>query len=189
MSIPGLPDPAKLVVSVFLKDTDLLDVVADALTQEFGAVDLVSNWLNFDYTNYYKSEFGAPLFRRVFSFRKLIDQEALPKIKRTTNEIEQRLIENGGRQVNIDPGYMLRERFVLATGKNFAHRIYIGQGIYADLTLTYQKKKGFCSHPWTYPDYAAPEMLAFLEQIRDRYVIDLGGLKEVDAPQTTNGDK
>jgi hypothetical protein len=76
------------------------------------------------------------------------------------------------RSVNIDPGYMLQERFVLATGKNFAHRIYIGKKIYADLTLIY-KKGDFEKLPWTYPDYSDKNMLSFLRQVRKKYVADL----------------
>jgi hypothetical protein len=73
--------------------------------------------------------------------------------------------------VNIDPGYMVLPRFVLASGKNFAHRIYIGKGVYADLTLIFVKGK-FQTLPWTYPDYAEENMLAFLTQVRNKYVFD-----------------
>ena len=66
---------------------------------------------------------------------------------------------------------MLRERFVLASGKNFSHRIYIGGGIYADLTLIYQKGS-FQKLPWTYPDYSDDGMLKFLEQVRNKYILD-----------------
>ena len=72
----------------------------------------------------------------------------------------------------MDPGYMLPERFVLASGKNFSHRIYIGLGIYADLTLIYQKGS-FHKLPWTYPDYAAEAMLKFLDQVRRKYVLEM----------------
>ena len=74
--------------------------------------------------------------------------------------------------VNLDPGYMLLERFVLASGKNFSHRIYIGRRIYADLTLIYTKGR-FQTLPWTYPDYAEQNMLTYLEQVRKKYVADL----------------
>ena len=89
-----------------------------------------------------------------------------------TNQIEQTFAQGARRRINIDPGYLLMERFVLATGKNFSHRIYIGDGIYADLTLMYQKGS-FQTLPWTYPDYAAPEMHAFLMQVRRHYAADL----------------
>jgi hypothetical protein len=74
--------------------------------------------------------------------------------------------------VNIDPGYLLHERFVLASGKNFSHRIYICRGIYADMTLNYQKGN-FQKLPWTYPDYADGPILSFLRQVRLKYGQDL----------------
>ena len=74
--------------------------------------------------------------------------------------------------INIDPGYLLMERFVLATGKNYSHRIYIGQNIYADLTLTYEKGH-FKTLPWTYPDYAGEPIQSFLNKVRKRYAVDI----------------
>jgi hypothetical protein len=76
--------------------------------------------------------------------------------------------------VNIDPGYLVHERFVLATGKNFTHRIHLAEGIYADLTLIYTKG-AFQTLPWTYPDYADEKMLFFLEGVRKKYLVDMKG--------------
>lgn len=180
MSRPQPPMPAKLIVGVFLKDRSLVASVADMLIESFGPVDQVSAWLPFDYTDYYKPEMGAPLYRRLFSFTQLIDQASLSEIKQTTNGHEKKYMVNMKRQVNIDPGYLLHERFVLATGKNFAHRIYIGNGIYADLTLIYTQGK-LQTLPWTYPDYASETIKAFILQIRQKYTIDL---KKVDRLKT-----
>jgi hypothetical protein len=172
MSTPQPPKPAKLVIGLFMKNKDLLVPVADELAEKFGSVDMVSPWLDFDYTSYYEPEMGAPLFRRVLTFSPLIKQSDLPEIKTFTNGVELKYSDGRCRQVNIDPGYMLRERFVLATGKNFTHRIYIGKGIYADLTLIYTKGE-FQTLPWTYPDYADKKMLLHLERVRSRYVREL----------------
>ncbi|MEW6080170.1 MAG: DUF4416 family protein [Thermodesulfobacteriota bacterium] len=172
MSIPAQPDPARLVIGILTGRKDLLEPVAGDLTDRFGPVGLVSRWFDFDFTTYYNAEFGSPLSRRMFGFQNLIGQDQLAGIKQITNEIEKTYTRDGKRAVNIDPGYLLRERFVLATGKNFAHRIYIGNGIYADLTLLYYDK-AFQSLPWTYPDYADGAMQSFLTQVRNRYVIDL----------------
>ena len=78
----------------------------------------------------------------------------------------------GRRRVNIDPGLLLRERFVLATGKNFTHRVYLGQGIYADLTLIY-RRDAFQALPWTYPDYTDARLQAFLLRARSKLQRDL----------------
>ena len=172
MSRPQPPQPAKLVIGMFLKEKHLLVPVTAALTEKFGTVDMVSSWFYFNYTNYYESEMGGPLFRRVLAFKTLIRQEALAEIKNITNGLEQAYATAGKRSVNIDPGYMLLERFVLATGKNYTHRIYIGRQIYADLTLIYTQGR-FQTLPWTYPDYGDPKMLTYLEQVRQKYGIDL----------------
>ena len=89
-----------------------------------------------------------------------------------TNALETEFSVDQKRRVNIDPGYLVLERFVLATGKNFAHRIYLGRSIYADLTLVY-RRGGFQTLPWTYPDYAAETMLKFLDQVRQKYVLEM----------------
>jgi len=135
---------------------------------------MVGPWLPFDETDYYHAEMGLPLFRRLIAFSKLIQQNALAEIKILTNELEQRFSEKGKRGVNMDPGYLLAERFVLATGKNFTHRIHLTRGIYADLTLIYQKGR-FRPLEWTYPDYAGKAIIGFLESARDRYLYQLKG--------------
>jgi hypothetical protein len=172
MSTPLVPLPAKLVVGVFMKEKSLLETVVEQLTAQFGALEMAGLWLPFDHTVYYESEMGKPLFRRFLVFEELVGQTDLARIKQITNAMEQRMVRNGKRQVNMDPGYLLQERLVLATGKNFTHRIYIGHGIYADLTLIYQKG-AFQVLPWTYPDYATPAALQFLEEVRRRYREDL----------------
>jgi hypothetical protein len=126
------PQPARPVVSLLMKDRSLLADVSDGLVERLGPIEMASAWLDFDFTDYYTPEMGAPLFRRMLSFRKLIHQSDLADIKRIAHKIETDFTGEGKRRVNIDPGYLLPERFVLATGKNFTHRIYIGRCIYAD---------------------------------------------------------
>jgi hypothetical protein len=172
MSKPQAPKPAKLVIGVLMKDSGLFGEVGGKLSARFGEVDLISAWLPFDYTSYYEKEMGAPLCRRMLAFRSLIQQDTLAGVKTITNDLELACSHQGKRRVNIDPGYLVLERFVLASGKNFAHRIYLGQGIYADLTLIY-RNGAFRELPWTYPDYADEPILAFLAQVRRKYRVDL----------------
>ena len=172
MSTPRAPNPAKLVIGVITGDMALFDPISLELADNYGPVDIISGWMPFDYTDYYEPEMGTNLHRRMMTFKQLIQQEELKAIKLATNRIEQAYIDDGRRRVNIDPGYLLHERFVLASGKNFSHRIYIGDGIYADLTLIYQRG-GFAALPWTYPDYADKPMLELLTRIRNKYRIDL----------------
>lgn len=172
MSLPKAPKPAKLVIGLFMKEKLLLDKIATELIDLFGSIDTVSSWFSFDYTDYYEPEMKAPLFRRMLTFKELVRQSALAEIKILTNEIESNYSRENKRRINIDPGYMLKERFVLATGKNFSHRIYIGKKIYADLALIYTKGD-FKKLPWTYPDYSDQKMLSFLRQVRKKYITDL----------------
>ncbi len=172
MSVPQEPKPAKLVIGLLMKDRALFEPLAAELVSPFGSPDMVSPWMPFDYTTYYESELGSPLCRRLLTFATLIDQQELAGIKLTTNRLEQAYSRNLRRKVNIDPGYLLNERFVLASGKNFAHRIYIGHCIYADLTLIY-RKNAFETLPWTYPDYADQPIRSFLERVRKKYALDL----------------
>ena len=166
------PKPAKPIVGFFLKERALAAEIVQALEAKLGPVDMVSPWLDFDFTTYYEKEMGASLSRRLVVFKTLVEQDRLASIKRMTNDIEARYLQEGNRRVNIDPGYLLPERLVLATGKNFTHRIYIGQRIYADLTLIYQKG-AFRTLPWTYPDYADRCLIDFLTLVRNKYMLDL----------------
>ncbi len=169
MSKLRAPKPAKLVIGCFTREKDVFVDVARELSGAFGPPDVISPWLAFDQTGYYEPEMGNTLFRRLMAFGKLIEQETLADIKLFTNELEDGFSREGKRLVNIDPGYLLAERFVLATGKNFTHRIYLRAGIYADLTLIYQKGR-YRALDWTYPDYAGEPISSFLKTVRDRFM-------------------
>lgn len=172
MSHPKPPAPAKLIIGIITGDTDLLVPVADRLADAFGDIDMISPWLAFEDTAYYAPEMGKGLQRRMLSFKSLIAPDRLAPVKNSTDAIENDFLENGNRLVNIDPGLLTHERLVLATGKNFTHRIYIGRQVYADLTLIYQQGR-FQSLPWTYPDYRRANMRDFLIRVRKKYSIDL----------------
>ncbi|HMA84309.1 MAG TPA: DUF4416 family protein [Desulfosalsimonadaceae bacterium] len=172
MSRPAPPKPAKLVIGLFTKHTRLIQPVLERLQETFGQIDIISPWFAFNWTDYYEPEMGSRLQRRMTAFGPHINQADLPDIKLHTNAIEETYTIAGSRQINIDPGYLLAERFVLATGKNYTHRIYLGQNIYADLTLIYQHGK-FQALPWTYPDYTEAPMHTFLIRVRSKYLKDL----------------
>ena len=170
---PGKPDPVKPVVSVFTAEAGLFSPVIKRLEERFGAADLLSEPLPFTATDYYREEFGTGLARKVVSFERLMGAEDLSTAKRFTNGIEDDYTAGGRRRVNIDPGYMALEKFVLASCKNFSHRIFIGDGVWADLTLMYAGD-GFTALPWTYPDYREDAMTGILTEIRKRYAFVLG---------------
>jgi len=170
------PQPVKLVVSLLTGEPVLLAEVKEALSQVLGSIDLESELLPFDHTGYYTPEFGPGLKRQFVTFEKLVDPGRLPDIKRWTNDLESALARNGKRRVNIDPGYLSLGKLVLASTKNHAHRLYLGQGIYGESTLSYQQGH-FRPWPWTYPDYASDAYCALFEQIRERYRAQLRDLQ------------
>jgi hypothetical protein len=176
MSHPAEPPPVKLVASLFSPSSSLLDEVVEALPAFFGPIERLSPPFMFDRTTYYAREMGWPLYRRFVSFRDLVPPDRLAEIKIETNALEERYLMGGKRRVNIDPGYVALERLVLATGKNYVHRIYLSRGIYGDLTLIFSRGS-FSPLPWTYPDYAANDTVGYFNQVRADYMGQLRGEK------------
>ena len=170
MSIPRRPDPALLIISVLASKWKNFDPqLLNALQTDFGPLIYQSELIVFDQTDYYNQELGTPIFRRILGFKELVSQDRLVDIKLRTNEMEKEFSLADGRRVfNLDPGILNQERLVLATGKNFSHRIYLGKGIWADLTLIFQKKKWQCL-AWTFPDYATQEIQEELLRLRHEY--------------------
>jgi len=166
------PLPVKPVAAVFSAERPLLAQAAERLETILGPLDYAGEEFLFDQTEYYRAEMGWPLLKRFFSAEDLIDPAELVNIKIKTMAVEVEFTVEGKRRVNIDPGYISAERLVLATGKNYAHRIYLGQGVWADLTLIFEKGR-FRPLPWTYPDYAADLALRTMGDIRKKYLDQL----------------
>jgi hypothetical protein len=177
VSEPKEADDVKLVASLFSPEEKTLEEVTLKLQAMCGAADWVSPPLFFDRTRYYEKEIGWPLHRRFLSFKALIRPEAIVDIKLQTNELEKEYLEEGKRRVNIDPGYVALERLVLATGKNYTHRVYLSKGIYADLTLVFHQGS-FQTLAWTYRDYAEPAVIGYFNDIRNHYKNQLRGVSE-----------
>jgi hypothetical protein len=172
MSKPREPEPVKLFASILADQARLLaDAVRD-LAMRHGTPDYVSEVLPFGYTDYYAAEMGQSLVRRFVAFDGLIRPDELPAIKCGTNEIEERYAGTRGRRINIDPGYLAKQHLILATGKGFSHRPYIGKGMYADVTLVFRKET-FRPLDWTYPDYRDDRTIGMLNGLRKRYMIQL----------------
>ncbi len=169
--------PLKLFCSFFYRDAQAFQKAKEMCGELFGGVDFESQKLSFSHTEYYEKEFGAHLLRNFISFENLIVPDVLAEIKIKTNEIEEKLKQENNRRVNIDPGYIALSKLVLATTKDYYHRIYLAHGIYAEATL-YYKDRTFQGFPWTYPDYKTPEIISIFNHIRGIYRLQLDGIRE-----------
>jgi hypothetical protein len=168
LSIPRIPEPARLIVSVLTPFQDIMERTAQVLIQELGPIEETVGPLAFAYTTYYDTEMGSGIRRWLWSFANLVDRAELARIKLLTNRVEQSYTDYGKRRVNLDPGLMTLGNFVLGTGKNNAHRIYLTEGIFADLTLIF-RAGSYRQLEWTYPDYADPLLISILNRLRETY--------------------
>lgn len=169
--------PVKLIVGIITAVPDLLSCVYQRLSVQFGRIDFASNLLPFDYTTYYEAEMGKDLKRQFVSFEKLISAEELAAAKCFSNTVECEFAkgETTPRPVNLDPGYISAAKLVLASTKDHAHRIYLQDGIYAEITLKFYRKT-FQPWEWTYPDYRTPAYINIFNHIRHIYMEQLKGI-------------
>jgi hypothetical protein len=167
---PRLPSPVLLIIAAFSRHLEALDWAEGRLPAALGPIAQRSPDFVFDQTCYYESTMGAGLRKRFLVFRDLVGAEQLAGIKLQTNELELAAAENWSeaRPLNLDPGLLSLGKFMLATTKDQAHRIYLRDGIYAEVTLHFQDH-AFHPWPWTYADYREPVVLAFLKEARDYY--------------------
>jgi hypothetical protein len=143
-----------------------------ALEKKFGEIDLTSAIIPFDFSDYYNPEMGNNLKRFWISFKKLITATDIAGIKIFTNSTENSFAVNNKRCINIDPGYITPANVILATTKNYSHRIYLSGGIYGEVTVIY-KKAEVAKLPWSYPDYLSNPATEFLLKARKTLIKQL----------------
>ena len=164
--------PVKLIAAITISDLNLWPDVKTKLESLFSPIDSYSDWYDFTFTDYYRDEMGDHLKKRMVSFQELIQAEQLPEIKLASNELESEFSQNEKRRVNIDPGYICSAKLVLATTKDYMHRLYLGKGIFGDLHLRIHRGQ-FQPLDWTYPDYKQPAILHYFTEVRKIYLAQL----------------
>ena len=158
--------------------SETVPAAEEKLSAIFGNVDSRSEAFLFDRTHYYDESMGTPIYRYFISFEKLIEPSEIAAVKVKTNDLESTFssaypaIE---RPINLDPGYVEQSKIVLASTKNFFHRILISGGIYAEVTLHYQDRE-WQSLPWTFPDFKTNRYHPYFSSLRDLYRGQLGEL-------------
>ncbi len=159
-----------LILAAFSRHEAALQWAAARATETWGPVALESPLFEFNETAYYQPTMGPGLRKRCWSFLRPLDPAELPRIKLQTNDWEAEYAAAAGhpepRPLNLDPGYLTLAKLVLASTKDFAHRIYLGQGVYAEVTLSY-KHHGWRHHEYTFPDYRRKDYQRFFTACRE----------------------
>lgn len=168
MGTIGTPPPVMFFAGILSRGEEDLRKALHALTTDIDSIEMQAPVEPFTYTDYYKKEMGVDLLRTFVLFGSLKNRESLADIKIATNEIEQALAIDCNRVVNLDPGYIALEHVILATTKGFAHRIYLRDGIYADLTLVFNNGT-YRALQWTYPDYSEKRSILLFNDWRGHY--------------------
>lgn len=158
----------KIFCGLIYKEEFIFEKTKLKLIEKWGEIDIEYGPFNFDFTDYYEEEMGSNLKRRFISFEKLYLPENVYEWKIFTNGIEKEFSECNKRRINIDPGYIDNSKVILLSTKDYYHRIYIGKGIFAELTLYYSKGK-YNILQWTYPDYRTENYIKFFLKMREKY--------------------
>ncbi len=165
------PQRVKLFSGILTSLPEIVTEIEKRLTTAFGVIDLKSDPYPFDLTHYYDEEMGAPITRRFVSFAALVMPTELSSIKGRTNELEEGFAMECGkvrRPVNLDPGYLEESKIVLASTKNFYHRILLADGIYGEVTLRYSGGS-WQAFPWSFPDFRSGCYDGFFTLMRQVY--------------------
>jgi hypothetical protein len=167
-----------LIVAAFSRWPEAVQRAREMLQNRYGPIVLDSPVFDFVETHYYEDQMGTALKKQFFAFERLIRASELAVIKLATNEIEHQFARTGDwvadrtgvtRPINLDPGYLNAGKWVLATTKDQAHRIYLDRGIYAEVTLRFEHGE-FVPWPWTYPNYCREDYRAFFKEARSEYL-------------------
>ncbi|MCI0417317.1 DUF4416 family protein [bacterium] len=160
--------PIKLFVVTLHRDAAILQSAKSDMINALGEIDWESEDFPFDVTDYYENEMGMGLLRRFYSFQRLIMPDQIAEIKIYTNQLEEKYRNEKGRRINLDPGYLDTYKVVLASTKFGGQKIYVGKGIYADMTLVMYKGQ-WESFAWGFPDFKSGRYDTALSTIRDLY--------------------
>ena len=170
MGEPSSPEPALRLLAAFSRHRAALDAARATAEEAWGPIALASPAFAFRETDYYQESMGGDLEKVFFVFAELFDPAVLADNKLQTGAWEAEYAARAGheeqRPLNLDPGYIASAKLVLASTKDHAHRIYLSQGIYAEVTLHFRDRR-WQHHPWTFPDYRRADYQEFFMQARE----------------------
>jgi len=167
LSFPNDAKPALLFTGVLINpklcNTEL---VFEDLKKSYGEVCLCSRKMEFVWTDYYDSEMGDAIYRYFLVYKGTVKGEDLVKFKKLSDKLENKYMQGSNRVLNIDPGLIAMENLVLSTNKAFFHRVYINEGVYAEVTLYYKNGTYLPMGFWTFPEYRSTPVIDFFNSAR-----------------------
>jgi hypothetical protein len=161
--------PVLLIAAITSRHCEAFEWADRQTTQKWGPVVKRSPIFDFTETNYYVESMGEQLKKQFLAFERLIDPVEIALTKHVSNQWEMDFKSqhdfSESRPINIDPGYISEAKLVLVTTKDRDHRIYLSEGIFAEVTLHFRGREWTHSR-WTYPDYQRPDFQAFFTECR-----------------------
>jgi len=171
MGVISEPTLVLPLLAAFSRHDDALSWARGKSSDAWGPIAAESSAFEFAETDYYEPTMGAGLKKIFWVYERLIDPGRLITMKRKTNDWEAGYTGVSAHQeprpLNLDPGYLTLGKLVLASTKDHAHRLYLGEGIYAEVTLQYRHHQ-WQSSDWTFPDYQRADYQQFFDVARDR---------------------
>ena len=167
--MPELVEPVIRICAVISRHDSARQWAAQQLTEVWGKPLHISEELPFDGGGFYQPSMGTNLVKPLIGFHALADPAGLADWKQQTNQFEKDYAlahpHDESRPLNMDPGYLSQAKLVLATMKDRDHRLYLRDGVFAEVTLNYMGKK-WVHHRWTYPSYRTESVAEFVTQCR-----------------------
>jgi len=165
------PPGGRLIISIIYSYMDGLSDALKMLERHFGRVQYETTEIPFT-SDQYSEEMGHNLQRRFFSFERLVERDDLVKAKSICSKLEKQFGDHIDdftfRTVNLDPGILTSDNLVMSSCREFNHRIYLYDGVFAELTLVYARNR-FVRLPWTLPDFYHDEAIAFFDRVRETF--------------------
>lgn len=161
-------EKAHLFIGMLYSRAEIFNLAKKILEKTYGDILYISQPVQWDSSIFYRDELGWPIYRQFIFFKNSVDPGTLADIKLETIAIEKSFSSSGKRQINLDPGYITLAKVVLASTKNYSHRIYLGKGIYAEITLIFRKDQNlYMPHLFTYRDYQDKICIDMFMNVRD----------------------
>jgi hypothetical protein len=167
MSSPRSDHPAFIFTAVLFAPGVDIQKVLNELKEKIGEPLATSRDVDFVWSDYYEMEMGKGLKRVFVVYKAIVQRDEIVAVKRLTDQMEKEYSLDGKRTINIDPGLVCMENLILATNKPFFHRIYLTDGVYAEVTMFYKHGTYNPIEYWTYPEYRSTPVLEFFNGVRD----------------------